>query len=254
MARPVSEESPPSLSRRVLVVEPSGWRRSRLRDELTAAQLDVHEAGTLATAEQAVSTFEPGVILAQLRLTGENGLDLVRRLKEDRASQSIPIILYGRAATAEERIGAFDLGAADLLSPPLAGGELIARVRAALRDRHTLADLEHRAYRDALTGLLNRAALEDQLRREWSTGRRNGTSLSVLVVDLDNFKEINDTYGHAAGDDALRRVAECHSFARCVAATWLLASVAMSSSSSHRAVRRPRPRCWRFGSTPVSPE
>ncbi len=207
MPTPVSDRSSPSPSR-VLVVEPSGWRRARLGGELTAAQLEVHEAGDLATAEQAVLTFQPGVILAQLRLSAGNGLELVRRLKEDRASQSIPIILYGRAATAAERIGAFDLGAADLLSPPLAGGELIARVHAALRDRHTLAALEYRAYRDALTGLLNRAALEDQLRREWDVGRRHGTSLSVLVVDLDNFKEINDTHGHAAGDDALRAVAE----------------------------------------------
>ena len=208
MPVPVSDRSSSTPSRRVLVVEPSGWRRARLHDELTAAHLEVHEAGDLASAEQAVSTFQPGVILAQLRLMAGTGLELVRRLKEDRTSQSIPVILYGRAATAAERIGAFDLGAADLLSPPLGGGELVARVRAALRDRHTLAALEYRAYRDALTGLLNRGALEDQLRRESSAAHRHDSSLSVLVVDLDNFKEINDTHGHAAGDAALRAVAE----------------------------------------------
>ena len=66
MPTPVSDRSSPSPSRRVLVVEPSGWRRARLRDELTAAHLEVHEAGDLVTAEQAVSTFQPDVILAQL--------------------------------------------------------------------------------------------------------------------------------------------------------------------------------------------
>jgi two-component system, cell cycle response regulator len=208
MSAGVSDPSPPSPSRRVLVVDPSGPSRARIRDDLAAAHLEVHEADDLAGAEEAASTFRPDVILAELHPTTGSGLELVRRLKADRGMRFIPIILYGRDATAEERIGAFDLGAADLLSPPLAGGELIARVRAALRDRHTLAALENRAYRDPLTGLLNRAALEDQLRREWSTSRRHGTALSVLVVDLDHFKAINDTHGHATGDDVLRRVAE----------------------------------------------
>ncbi len=208
MPAPDSDPHQPSPSRRVLVVEPSDPGRAGIRDELTAADLDVSEADGLVAAEPALSTFHPDVILSQLRLRLGSGLDLLRRLKDDRATQSIPIILYGRDATPQERIDAYDLGAADLLSPPLSGGELVARVRAALRDRHALAALEHRAYRDALTGLLNRAALEDQLRREWSTGRRQGTALSVLVVDLDHFKSINDTHGHATGDEALRRVAE----------------------------------------------
>ncbi len=252
MPAPVPDPSPPSLSRRVLVVEPSGWRRARLRDELTAAHLEVQEADGLAAAEQAVSTFTPGVILAQLRLSVGTGLDLLFRVKTGRESHWIPVILYGRSATAAERIAAYDLGAADLLSPPLAGGELIARVRAAVRDRHTLAVLEHRAYRDALTGLLNRAALEDQLRREWSTGRRRGTALSVMVVDLDHFKSINDTYGHAVGDETLRRVAEV--LVCSVRSSDLVARLGgESSSSSPRAARRIPPSRWRCGSTPASP-
>ena len=80
--------------------------------------------------------------------------------------------------------------------------ELLARLRAALRLRERMDRLEQRAYRDSLTGLINRAALEDQLRRHWESSRRHGTSLSVLLVDVDRFKEINDTHGHAAGDDA----------------------------------------------------
>ncbi len=202
------DSSPSSLSSRVLLVDPSRPIRSRLRDQMTRAHLEVREAGDLAAAEQALSSFRPDAILVQLRPGAESGLELLGRLKANPEARSIPVILYGRAATAEERIRAFDLDAADLLSPPLAGAELIARVRAALRGRHVMAALERLAYRDGLTGLLNRAALEDQLRREWADLRRHGTSLSVLIVDLDNFKEINDTYGHAAGDEVLRRTAE----------------------------------------------
>ena len=208
MPAPSTDFVQPIPPRRVLLVEPSEFCREQIRDELIGANLEIGEAGDLASAVEAVSTFHPEVILAQLRLGSRDGLELVRWLKDDRETQSIPVILYGDNAMASDRIGAYDLDAADVLSPRLVGAELIARVRAALRDRDTRIALEHRAYRDALTGLLNRAALDDQLLREWSSSRRRGTALSVLVVDLDNLKQINDTYGHAVGDVALRRVAE----------------------------------------------
>ena len=77
---------------------------SRLRDPLTGAGLEVREAGDLAAAEQALSTFRPDVILVQLRPGAESGLELLGRLKANPEARSIPVILYGSAATAEERI------------------------------------------------------------------------------------------------------------------------------------------------------
>jgi diguanylate cyclase (GGDEF)-like protein len=117
------------------------------------------------------------------------------------------VILHGGRASAEERAAALDLGAFDVLAPLPGEAELRARLRAALRVRERMDLLERRAYRDSLTGLINRGALEDQLRRYWDASRRHGTSLSVLIVDLDRFKEINDAHGHPAGDEALRRTA-----------------------------------------------
>jgi two-component system cell cycle response regulator len=134
-------------------------------------------------------------------------LDLVRRLGERAATDWLPVILHGGRASAEERVAALDLGAFDILAPMPDDAELLARLRAALRVRARMEFLERRAYRDGLTGLINRGALEDQLRRHWESSRRHGTTLSVLIVDLDRFKEINDTHGHPAGDAALRRPA-----------------------------------------------
>jgi len=201
------ELGPPDFPRRVLLVEPSLRECTRLRNELIAGQMEVYAASDLITAVRALSDFQPNLILAHMRLPTYGGMELVRRMKEDCSTRSIPVILYSDIATAEERIKALDLGAADLLTKPLVCAELIARVRAALKARHTLSMLEQQAYLDSLTGLANRGVLEDQLRRQWDACRRRDTPLAVMIVDLDHFKAINDMFGHAAGDEVLRQTA-----------------------------------------------
>ena len=165
--------------------------------------MEVFEATDLITAQRAVAMFQPNLILAQLRLPTYSGLELVRRLKRDSATQSIPVLLYTDMATAEERIQALDLGASDLISRPFVGAEVLARLRAALRIRHLLTILEQRAHLDSLTGLANRGVLDDRLPREWEACRRRRTALAVMIADLDHFKAVNDGHGHAAGDTVL---------------------------------------------------
>jgi diguanylate cyclase (GGDEF)-like protein len=209
------------VPRRLLLVEPAAGERWWLRNELIAGQMEVFEATDLITALRAIPLFQPNLIVAQLRLPTYSGLELVRQLKHDSATQSIPVLLYSDIATAEERIRAFDLGAADFVSKPFVGAELLARVRAALRTRHLLTVLEQRAHLDGLTGLANRGVLEHRLRREWEASRRRGTPLAVVISDLDHFKAINDTHGHAAGDEVLRQSAA--SLARVARASDLVA-------------------------------
>ena len=193
--------------RRVLLVEPSLRECARLRNELIAGQMEVSTASDLITAVRALPNFQPNLILAHLRLPTYGGMELVRRVKEDCSTRSIPVILYSDITTAEERARALDLGAVDVLSKPFVSVELIARVRAVLKARHTLSMLEQRAYLDGLTGLANRGVLEDQLLRQWDACYRRGSPLAVVMVDLDHFKAINDMYGHAVGDQVLRQTA-----------------------------------------------
>lgn len=147
-----------------------------------------------------------------MRLPTYTGLELVRRIKQDPVTRSISVILYSNIATAEERIQAFELGAVDLLTKPFITAELIARARAALRAKHTMTMLEQRAHLDGLTGLANRAVLDDQLLREWDNCRRRNVPLTVAIFDLDRFKVINDTFGHTAGDAVLRQTARLLSY------------------------------------------
>jgi len=193
--------------RRVLLVEPSLRECERLRNVLISGQMEVYTASDLITAVHALSNFQPNLILAHMRLPTYGGMELVRRVKEDCSTWSIPVILYSDITTAEERVRALELGAVDLLSKPFVSAELIARVRAVLKARHMLSMLEQRAYLDGLTGLANRGVLEDQLLRQWDACHRRGTPLAIVIVDLDHFKAINDMYGHAAGDQVLRQTA-----------------------------------------------
>ena len=190
----------------VLLVEPCRSECARIRNELIAGKIDVFTSGDLISAAHALSLFQPNLILAQVRLPTLAAWT-VRWLNEQHATRSIPVILYSDIATAEERIQALDLGAVDLLTKPFVSAELIARMRAALKTRHTLSMLERRAHQDSLTGLSNRGVFEDHLLREWDICRRRSVPLSVVIVDLDHFKAINDTYGHAAGDVVLRHAA-----------------------------------------------
>ncbi len=211
-SREIRESDPdrPALTEipgRVLLVEPAVGERWWLRNELLAGRMEVFEATDLITAQRAVAMFQPNLILAQLRLPTYSGLELVRRLKRDSATQSIPVLLYTDLATAEERIQALELGASDLISRPFVGAEVLARLRAALRIRHLLTILEQRAHLDSLTGLANRGVFDDRLPREWEACRRRRTALAVMIADLDHFKAINDRHGHAAGDNVLRQSA-----------------------------------------------
>jgi diguanylate cyclase (GGDEF)-like protein len=205
---PERKREPLDFPRRVLLVEPAERERLRLRNELIAGQMEVVEANDLIAALRSAPILKPNLILAQMRLPSESGLELVRRVQEDCKMHAIPVILYSNFATAAERVLAFDLGAADLLSQPFEGGELIARMRAVLKTRHKLTMLERQAYRDGLTGLANRSVFEDQLVRDWDACRRHNVPLTAIVADLDHFKAINDTHGHAAGDEVLRQAAK----------------------------------------------
>jgi diguanylate cyclase (GGDEF)-like protein len=108
--------------------------------------------------------------------------------------------------TGDEERG-LNLGAVDYLTKPIRPAIVRARVRTHVQLKTQRDLLERSAMIDGLTGIANRRRFDEELERRWRDARRNNSSLSLMLVDVDHFKQFNDNYGHGAGDECLRRVA-----------------------------------------------
>ncbi|MBA1203740.1 PleD family two-component system response regulator [Pseudomonas capeferrum] len=184
---------------------------------------DPHQA-----VEQAIR-IKPTVILQDLIMPGLDGLSLVREYRSNPATQDIPIIVLSTKEDPLVKSAAFAAGANDYLVKLPDNIELVARIRYHSRSYLTLLqrDEAYRALRvsqqqlldtnlmlqrlmnsDGLTALSNRRHFDEYLELEWRRAMREQSQLSLLMIDVDYFKAYNDTFGHLAGDEALRRVAE----------------------------------------------
>jgi two-component system cell cycle response regulator len=148
----------------------------------------------------------PDVILLDVNLPRMDGLKLCRHLKETPSVRDVPILFLTVEANVQRLARALEIGATDYIRKPFDPIELRARVEAALRLGRMIALLRDQAWIDALTGLKNRAALDDALDAAAAAFERVGQPCALLLLDLDQFKGVNDEYGHGVGDDLLRGV------------------------------------------------
>jgi two-component system cell cycle response regulator len=155
----------------------------------------------------------PRMALLDWMMPGRNGVEVCRELRKHRPEPYTYLLLLTAKDAKESVVEGLESGADDYLTKPYHPQELRARIRVGLR----LLDLEDnlvqareamrfKATHDTLTGVWNRGAIMESLEREVSRSRREGSSLGVLIADLDHFKSVNDTYGHLAGDHVLREV------------------------------------------------
>jgi two-component system chemotaxis family response regulator WspR len=200
--------------------------RQALADE---ASVDFHYCASPEDAVFCAAETRPTVILQDLVMPGTDGLTLVRQYRQNPATRDIPIIVLSTKEEPLVKSAAFAAGANDYLVKLPDRIELIARIRyhsrsylnllqrdeayQALRQSQqqllaTNLELQRLTHSDGLTGLSNRRYLDQYLTAEWRRGMRDKTSLGLLMIDVDNFKAYNDTYGHVAGDDVLKRVAQ----------------------------------------------
>ncbi len=172
---------------------------------------------------------QPTVILQDLVMPAMNGLELVRQYRDDPVTRNIPVIVLSTKEEATVKSDAFRAGANDYLVKLPDRIELIARIRyhsAACLSR-IQRDEAYRALRqsqqelleinlelqrltnvDGLTGLSNRRYFDERIETEWKHAIRNNEPISLLMVDIDYFKQYNDNYGHLAGDEVLKTVAQ----------------------------------------------
>jgi two-component system cell cycle response regulator len=192
----------------VLVVDDSPLMHRLLAGHLIEEGCAVRGALDPEGAFEQACADPPDLILLDLVMAGGCGYDLLRRLKSDPRTVDVPVIVVSGTSDVRGKVRAFDLGAVDYVVKPFDRAELRARVRAALRVKRYHDLLANRSSIDALTGLYNRAHLDRRLEEEIAGARRYRRRFGLVLVDVDHFKEVNDTYGHPCGDRVLGSIAE----------------------------------------------
>jgi diguanylate cyclase (GGDEF)-like protein len=183
--------------------------------QLLEPEFEVAFATSGTQALELIARVLPDLVLLDVMMPDMDGYTLCTRLKADPVTAAIPIIfITGLQESDSERRG-LQLGAADYVTKPFTPSILRARVRVHVELKQTRDRLMSLAASDGLTGLANRRAFDVVLEGECKRLARTHAPIALIMLDIDHFKSFNDRYGHVAGDDCLRRVAEVLTAAMC---------------------------------------
>jgi len=199
---------------RILVVEDSRSQAERVGSVLRGNGYDVAFAADGGAAIRMVRASPPDLVLLDMVLPDRSGAEVLRIVKA-LPDQFIPVILLSVKADLESRVKGLQMGAEDYLAKPFHDIEILARVGAMLRIK-TLQDdlrqardrLDRLSVTDGLTEIPNHRHFQDQLRREFGRAQRYQNPLSLIMIDLDRFKDVNDKWLHPFGDKVLKGTAE----------------------------------------------
>jgi diguanylate cyclase (GGDEF)-like protein len=145
-----------------------------------------------------------------------DGLEVLRLIKTRPDDQFIPVIILSVKSDLDSKVTGLRIGADDFLAKPFAEQEILARCAAMLRIKNlqdqlraTQHKLEEQSITDGLTGLKNRRLFDERLDEEFRRAQRYSDPVSLIMIDLDHFKQVNDRFGHQMGDLVLREAASC---------------------------------------------
>src|SRR2546428_4892696 len=188
----------------ILVIEDDPETAHLLHLKLYAAHREIHLAKTAADAERVLEEQEISLILLDLSLADMDGRRLLVRLRDRHRTAGIPIFVLSARVGTLPKTECFALRADEYFEKPFDPETLSAAVAAKL---HRVREIARESRQDSLTGLPNRVAFTEAFKRAHALAVRASEPLSLAMIDFDGFKMINDGYGHAVGDDVLRRAA-----------------------------------------------
>jgi len=193
---------------RILLVDDDPAMLRLIAAWLEKSGFEIECANNGQEAMQSIELDPPEMLITDWEMPGIDGVQLCRWVRDQNFSNYVFTIILSVRETADDVVRGFDEGADEFIHKPVSRRELLSRVKAGRR----IIELERRLHRlagqDSLTGLATQRVMYRNLHSEWSRSQRYRLPLSVVMLDIDFFKRVNDTYGHAAGDDVLRRVAE----------------------------------------------
>ena len=181
--------------------------------EITKTMIEANNMSTLVanSGYRALSILEneiPDLILLDINMPKISGIETAIKIRENYNIYNIPIIFVSSENDSETIAKCFEIGAFDYIRKPYDAIETMARIKAHISISKRLQSKSDSIYQDLLTSALNRRAMGEILKYNLDLIQRNGGHFSLCFIDLDKFKELNDTYGHDAGDLALTNIAE----------------------------------------------
>jgi diguanylate cyclase (GGDEF)-like protein len=154
------------------------------------------------------AAHNPDLILLDIIMPDMDGYEVCERLKADPATRDIPVIFVTSMSKDEDEERGLEIGGMDYITRPFSIPIIRARVRIHLELKRYRDFLENLVATDGLTGIPNRRQFDEFMVKEWRRAIRNRMPISLILMDIDFFKAYNDHYGHLAGDDCLKRLAD----------------------------------------------
>jgi putative two-component system response regulator len=225
----ISAKQKPPQDYRILVVDDDAVTRSMISDFLLEHGFEVLSFANPLEALASVKEQRPRLIISDWEMPEMDGLELCRRVRHETQGTHVHFIMLTIHTRKEDLTNAFDAGVDDFLAKPFEEVELLARLRSGMRAAAFYEEiarqhqgsrqlneqlislnnhLESLAITDDLTGLFNRREAMRRLEEQWSLGDVDRRPITIAILDLDHFKNVNDQYGHSAGDLVLREAAE----------------------------------------------
>jgi diguanylate cyclase (GGDEF)-like protein len=191
----------------ILVVDDNADKLQLIEAALSLAGYHVTTAADGVEALAAIESYQPDLVITDVMMPRMNGYELAQRIRANPLTKFIPVIMQTAGGRRVEDLRrANEVGALGYITDPTDLDLLMARTRTLLEFKAYLDVCEEAAFTDHLTGLANRRRFERQLEREVGRVERFGHPFTLLMLDIDSFKKLNDSFGHDAGDDAIRRL------------------------------------------------
>ena len=201
-------DTKPSSKSTVLIVDDSPENITVL-GALLRQECTVRVATSGEKALQIVnSDHPPDLILLDVIMPGMDGYEVCNKIKSNPATKNIPIIFITAKSGEDDEVKGFELGAVDYITKPFSPVVIKARVRTHLELKRYRDLLMNTSYFDGLTGIPNRRRFDEYFSSMWSFSVRESLPLSLIMIDIDNFKMYNDYYGHLEGDICLVKIAQ----------------------------------------------